>query len=84
MNSRREQDFFNHFISGLDSKLQAQLRLQYAHNKAMNEYEHKQEMQRMKQEIIDEVLARLSVIVENGEALQKIEALEKAIARLGQ
>ncbi len=38
----------------------------------------------MKQEIIDEVLARLSVMVENGEALQKIEALEKAIARLGQ
>ena len=31
--SRRDEDMFRYFISGLDQKMQAQLSLMFAHNK---------------------------------------------------
>ena len=30
--SRRDEDFFRYFISGMDSKMQAELNFMYAHN----------------------------------------------------
>ena len=33
--SRRDEDMFRYFISGLDQKMQAQLSLMFAHNKIM-------------------------------------------------
>ena len=32
-NSKRDEDFFRYFISGMDSKMQAELSWMYAHNK---------------------------------------------------
>ena len=51
--SRRDEDMFRYFISGMDQKMQAQLNLMFAHNKIMAGEEHRREMEQMKREITD-------------------------------
>ena len=84
MKNYREQDLFRHFISGMDEKMQAQLNHMYARNSLFNEIERRQEMERMKKEITEDVLSRISIMFETGEALNKINALNKAIEQLGE
>lgn len=84
MSNRREQDLFNYFISGMEKEMQAQLRYMYAHNSSLKEYEHRQEMERMKKQITEDVLSRISIMFETGEALNKVTALNKAINQLGE
>lgn len=82
MSYTRDDDLFRNMISGFESKLQAQLNYQYTHNKMLNELERRQEIERMKKEIVEEVLSRISIMFETGEAIQKINALNKAIEQL--
>ena len=42
------------------------------------------EMERMKKEITEDVLSRISIMFETGEALEKVNALNKAINQLGE
>lgn len=84
MSKRQDEDFFRHLISGMDSKLQMELNWMYAHKRIRDDWEHKQEMERMKKEIVEEVLSRISVMFETGEAIKKIDSLNRAIERLGQ
>ena len=74
MNHRNDDSIFNHLISGLDSKLQAQLSYMYAHNRIQEEFMRRKEMEQMKQEIINEVLSRITIRLED-EALLKLRDL---------
>lgn len=83
MSKRQDEDFFRHLISGMDSKLQMELNWMYAHKRMRDDWEHKHEMERMKREIVEEVLSRISIMFETGEAIKKINSLDKAIEQLG-
>ena len=69
--SRREEDMFRYFISGMDQKMQAQLNLMFAHNKLMAGEEHRREMEQMKREITEDVMSRISIRLED-EALKQL------------
>lgn len=84
MSNRRNENLFNYFISGMEKEMQAQLRYMYTRNNLLNEYEHRQEMERMKKEVTEDVLSRISIMFETGEALNKINTLNKAIEQLGE
>ena len=47
MKTNKNNDFFNYFIRGLDSKAQAQLNLMYTHYRMMEEFNHRREMEEM-------------------------------------
>lgn len=74
---------FDYFIRGLDSKTQATLNMMYLSSKRFDEENHRREMQTMKEQIIEEVLSRISIMFETGEAIKEINALNKAIEQLG-
>ena len=84
MRNKQQEDSFNYFINGLDQKLQAQLRYAYYRSQMMDEEKHRREMEQMKQEIIEEVMSRISILFETGEAIQQIDGLKKAIDQLTQ
>ena len=69
--SRRDEDMFRYFISGMDQKMQAQLNLMFAHNKLMAGEEHRREMEQMKREITEDVMSRISIRLED-EALKQL------------
>lgn len=50
----------------------------------IDEEKHRREMEQMKQEIIDEVMSRISILFETGEAINQIDGLKKAIDQLTQ
>ena len=82
MSKRQDEDFFQHLISGMDSKLQMELNLMYAHKRMRDTLEHQREMEKLKREIVEEVLSRISIMFETGEAVKEINALNKAIEQL--
>ncbi len=84
MSKRQDEDFFRHLISGMDSKLQTELNWMYAHKRMRDDWERKHEMERMKNEIVNEVLSRISIMFETGEAMQKIKSLNQTIEQLGE
>ncbi len=84
LQSLNEERFMEQLIAAMPDDKRGTLALNYASIKTGKLFYEQQEREQMKREIIDEVLARLSVMVENGEAIQKITTLEKAIERLGQ
>lgn len=82
MSKRQDEDFFNRLISGMDSKLQAEFNWMYAHKRMRDTLEHQREMEKLKNEIVEEVLSRISIMFETGEAIKEINALKKAIEQL--
>ena len=80
MSKRQNDDLFNQFLRGMDSKMQAQLNYLYSRNQQQNELERRRELEQMKREITDDVLSRVSIRVEQ----TAFEAINKAINRLGQ
>ncbi|MPL90662.1 hypothetical protein SDC9_36716 [bioreactor metagenome] len=82
MRSRHEDNFFRYFISGMDSKMQAQLSLMYTRWHMMDEYYHRQEMEQMKKEIAEDVLSRISATVDVTEVIQEIEGLRQELDKL--
>lgn len=79
----RKNDFFNHFLNGMESGLQAQMRLYFTHQMMIDEYNRKREREQLKQEIIKEVLAQISVTVDITEAVSNIKELQDKINKLG-
>ena len=69
--SRRDEDMFRYFISGLDKKMQAELSLMFARNSIMEREEYRREMEQMKREITEDVLSRISIRLED-EALKQL------------
>ena len=84
MRNVQRDAMFDYFINGLDSKMQATLNMMYMNSMKIDEMNHRREMEQMKQEIIEEVLSRISIMFETGEAMQKIKSLNQAIEQLGE
>lgn len=82
-NYNKNDDFFRYFISGMDSKMQADLSYRFAHNKLLAKEEHRREMEQMKKEIVADILANLSLTVDITDVLRQIEELRRAIDSLG-
>lgn len=53
------------------------------HARMIERYNKQQEREQIKKEIVEEVLSRLSIMFETGEAIREINALNKAIEQLG-
>lgn len=53
------------------------------HARMIERYNKQQEREQMKKEIVEEVLSRLSIMFETGEAIREINSLNKAIEQLG-
>ena len=53
------------------------------HARMIERYNKQQEREQIKKEIVEEVLSRLSIMFETGEAIREITALNKAIEQLG-
>ena len=70
MKTNKNDDFFNYFIRGMDRKAQAQLNLMYTHY-------------RLIEEIIQEVLSRISATVDVTEIFDAIDGLNEKIESLG-
>lgn len=84
MRNAQRDAMFDYFIEGLDSKMQATLNMMYFNSMRIDEANHRREMEEMKQQVIEEVLSRISIMFETGEAMQKIKSLNKAIEQLGE
>lgn len=83
MRNVQRDAMFDYFINGLDSKMQATLNMMYMNSMRIDEMNHRREMEQMKKEIIEEVLSRISIMFDTGEAIKEINALNKAIEQLG-
>ena len=68
MKTNKNDDFFNYFIRGLDSKAQAQLNLMYTHYRMMEE---RREMEEMEQRITENVMKSISIRIED-EAIKQL------------
>ena len=80
---RNKDDFFNYTLRELEKKGQHELAMYFQRQQFLGQAIQKQEMERMKQEIVEEVLARLSIMFETGTALNEIKSLDKALNSLG-
>ena len=78
--TRRDEDMFRYFISGMDQKMQAQLNLMFAHNKLMAGEEHRREMEQMKRELTDDVMSRISIRLED-EALKQLRDMLNSLGK---
>ena len=81
MYSRQDEEFFHRLISGMDQNQQLELNLMYTHNRMRYNLYHKKEMEQLKKEIVEEVLARISVKVDTGEAIQEVKGLNKELEK---
>lgn len=79
---RNNNDLFTYTLRELEKKGQLELSLHFQHQRMMETLNQKAELERIKQEIIEEVLSRISIMIHTGEAIKKIEALNKAIKQL--
>jgi len=78
--TRRDEDMFRYFISGMDQKMQAQLNLMFAHNKLMAGEEHRREMEQMEKRITENVMSRISIRLED-EALKQLRDMLNSLGQ---
>lgn len=64
MNNRKNDDFFRYLISGMDSKMQAQLNHMYSKSRMYDDFIHRQELEKMKREIIAEIMPQITIMLE--------------------
>lgn len=74
---------FDHFIKGMEQEMQATLRMMYLNSCQIDEANHRQEMEQMKEEIVQEVLSRISATVDVTEIFDAIDGLNEKIESLG-
>ena len=74
---------FDHFIKGMEQEMQATLRMMYLNSCQIDEANHRQEMEQMKAEIVQEVLSRISATVDVTEIFDAIDGLNEKIESLG-
>ena len=74
---------FDHFIKGMEQEMQATLRMMYLNSRQIDEANHRREMEQMKEEIIQEVLSRISATVDVTEIFDAIDGLNEKIESLG-
>ena len=82
MRNRQKDMMFDYFIQGMDSKMQATLNMMYFNSCRIDEENHRREMEEMKKEIVEEVLARIAVKVDTGEVVQEMKEFNKELEKL--
>ena len=70
---------FESFIQGLDKNLQAQLSYYFRKQMILEDFAKSKEMQKMKAEIIDEVLQRISLSTNAEDVISQIKDLQKGL-----
>ena len=70
-------------ISGMDKSMQATLNMMYHNSMMIDEMNHRREMEQMKEEIVQEVLSRISATVDVTEIFDAIDGLNEKIESLG-
>ena len=83
MSNRNKETLFENFIKGMDKELQAQLRYLFTHQMMMDEINRKRELEQLKKEVVEEVLARIHLTIDASEVIAKIKELDEAIKKLG-
>ena len=74
---------FPSLISGMDKAMQATLNMMYHNSMMIDEMNHRREMEQMKEEIVQEVLSRISATVDVTEIFDAIDGLNEKIESLG-
>lgn len=79
---RQKDILFDNIIANFDDQEKVTLKMMYYASERAEEQKRYLEMKQMEKEIIDKVLAQLSITLGTDEALQKINALNDAIENL--
>ncbi len=83
MKNIQKDYMFDYFIKGMEKEMQATLKLMYLHSCQIDEANHRREMEQMKEEIVQEVLSRISATVDVTEIFDAIDGLNEKIESLG-
>lgn len=83
MRNIQKDYMFDYFIQGMDEKMQTTLNMMYHNSCMIDEENHRREMEQMKEEIVQEVLSRISATVDVTEIFDAIDGLNEKIESLG-
>ena len=83
MRNIQKDYMFDYFIQGMDEKMQTTLNMMYHNSMMIDEMNHRREMEQMKEEIVQEVLSRISATVDVTEIFDAIDGLNEKIESLG-
>ncbi len=83
MRNTQKDWLFQSLISGLDKSMQTTLNMMYYNSMMIDEMNHRREMEQMKEEIVQEVLSRISATVDVTEIFDAIDGLNEKIESLG-
>ena len=83
MPNRSKDDFFQQLIKGLDKTIQATLLAMYRKSVLAEELIFRAEIDKLKKEIVDEVLESIRASADMKQILSQIDELNQAIDKLG-
>ena len=83
MRNIQKDCMFDYFMQGMDEKMQATLNMMYHNSMMIDEMNRRREMEQMKEEIVQEVLSRISATVDVTEIFDAIDGLNEKIESLG-
>lgn len=83
MQNRSKDDFFQQLIKGLDKTIQATLLAMYRKSVLAEELIFRVEIDKLKKEIVDEVLESIRASADMKQILSQIDELNQAIDKLG-
>ena len=66
-----DYSMYNHFMHGLEAKMQAMLALQFARQQMLEDFSKSKERTQMKEEIQREILSAISITIED-EAIKQL------------
>lgn len=82
MRNRQRDSMFQYFIRGLDQKTQLTLSQMYSNSQRWDDFIHRREMEEMKKEITEDVMARISIRIED-EALKQLRDMLNDLGNQG-
>ena len=83
MRNIQKDCMFDYFIQGMDEKMQTTLNMMYLNSCMIDEENRRREMEQMKEEIVQDVLSRISATVDVSEIFDAIDGLNEKIESLG-
>lgn len=83
MQNTQKDILFSHIINGMEKEMQATLKMMFYDSERIDEANRRREMEQMKEEIVQEVLSRISATVDVTEIFDAIDGLNEKIESLG-
>ena len=77
-----KKDVFERFLEAAANTGDIMLRLHYQHRMMYQKYKQQMDLERIKKEIADDVLARISVTVDAAEVVKQIDDVRHALEKL--